>query len=454
MVNVLPAHAGLAALDHFDHLGRLASLGCRGDAIRLPSVSTEAEGSAQHQDDVAAQLRDAMVDMIMERHQQLGLRLQPDVEVALRKVPRHLFTGNVPLETAYGLDSVVAKRNERGLQLSTVYASPMIALMLGQAGDLAGKRVLEIGSGGYNAALLSELVGPHGTVTSIDIDQDVVDRAETCLKAAGYEDVRVLCRDGEFGVPEFASFDLVIVTVGAWDIPPAWVEQLAGSGRLVVPLRTAGLTRSWAFERRGDRLESVSHLPCGFVPMQGAGEHKGRGIELNGDQVGLWLDEDQQVDDALLDDALSSPPTEVWSGTVIGKGQPFHDQDLWLATALPGFALLTAKQEAVESGLVNPSWRLGTPAIVDGASLAYRAKMRPIDPEKTVFEFGAYGHGPHGAELADRLTAEIRRWDQRGRPAPRMTIYPARTPHADLADGFTLVKRHTKIVISWADHID
>nr|WP_256413608.1 hypothetical protein [Saccharopolyspora sp. ASAGF58] len=75
-------------------------------------------------------------------------------------------------------------------------------------------------------------------------------------------------------------YDLIIVTVGAWDVPPAWVSQLTDDGTLVVPLRILGLTRSWALKRSGDRLISCSNLVAGFVPMQGAGAHKGRSVVL------------------------------------------------------------------------------------------------------------------------------------------------------------------------------
>lgn len=37
--------------------------------------------------------------------------------------------------------------------------------------------VLEIGSGGCNAALLAEMAGPAGRVVSMDIDPEVTDRA-------------------------------------------------------------------------------------------------------------------------------------------------------------------------------------------------------------------------------------------------------------------------------------
>ena len=54
--------------------------------------------------------------------------------------------------------------------------------------------------------------------------------------------------------------------------------QLAPGGRLVVPLRWRGQTRSIAFVRDGDHLVSDSVELCGFVPMIGH-EHAG---ELTG----------------------------------------------------------------------------------------------------------------------------------------------------------------------------
>ena len=67
--------------------------------------------------------------------------------------------------------------------------------MLEQAQLGAGIRVLEIGSGGYNAALIAELVGETGQVTTVDIDPDVVDRAQHCLASAGYRGLYVVVAD-------------------------------------------------------------------------------------------------------------------------------------------------------------------------------------------------------------------------------------------------------------------
>src|SRR5690606_10589322 len=188
-----------------------------------PSVT----GAASSGDATSADAyRAALVDQLRE----LGAIRTERVAGAFRAVPRHLFLPQVPLEEAYANEAVVTKRDEQGVALSSVSAPRLVAMMLEQLRMEPGQRVLEIGSGGFNAALLAELVGPQGSVTTMDIDPEVVDRARTTLDAAGYRQVRTLCADGEFGAAEYAPFDRIIVTVGAYDLPPAWVEQLAEGG--------------------------------------------------------------------------------------------------------------------------------------------------------------------------------------------------------------------------------
>ncbi|MGH3754368.1 MAG: methyltransferase, FxLD system [Pseudonocardiaceae bacterium] len=405
-----------------------------------------------HADQDADELRDAMVDAVIVQRERLGLVPPREVEAALRIVPRHLFAPGVALDKAYADRAIVTKRNERG-SISSVSAPSTQAMMLGQLQVAPGQRVLEIGSGGYNAALLQELAGPDGSVTTIDIDQEIADRARTCLATAGYRDVRVLCADGEFGAAEYGPFDRIIVTAGTRDIPPAWVQQLAEGGRLVVPLRTKGLNRSWTLEHADGYLAARDPMSCGFVPMQGLGEHRGRSIPLHGDDVDLCLDAGQQVETAALGEVLSTPRAQAWSGVTVRRRENFSGVDLWVAR-LPGFCLLSATQDAVDRGLVSPTWYMAIPALVEGLSLAYRAKLRPVDADETMRELGAYAHGPDAAEAADRFADQIRIWDRDHRHGlgPRLTVHPADTPDADLPTGLVTDRRHTRIVISWPDH--
>src|SRR5262245_5355891 len=112
----------------------------------------------------SADLRQAMVERLAADHQGKGLTLRPEVEAAMRAVPRELFTPGISVEEAYENTAVVTKRLPSGVNISSVSAPFLIAEMLGQAADalggLEGRHVLEVGSGGYNAALLRELVGP------------------------------------------------------------------------------------------------------------------------------------------------------------------------------------------------------------------------------------------------------------------------------------------------------
>ncbi len=393
-------------------------------------------------------LREAMVRELREP----GWIRSERVADAFCTVPRHRFAPGTPLETAYAThDSVITNSDEHGKATSVVSAPYIQAMMVEQAGISPGMRVLEIGSGGYNAALIAELVGQAGQVTTVDIDPDVVDRARSRLRAAGYHKVNLVLADAEGGVPEHAPYDRVIVTVGAWDIPPAWTDQLAEGGRMVVPLRMRGLTRSVAFERDGDHLVSRGYHLCGFVPMQGAGAHTERLISLNGDDVTLRVEEALPVNADRLRDALFAPRVQRWSGVDLGGVEPIDDLDLWLATVVDGFGLLTANKAAIASGRLPAAARVGAKTILTAGTFAYRAPARPVDPDRTRFELGVYAHGPQAETLAEQYVELIRTWDRdhRGSPAARIEIYPAATPDVDLPPGRVVDKKHTRVVISW-----
>jgi protein-L-isoaspartate(D-aspartate) O-methyltransferase len=394
----------------------------------------------------AVALRRVLVDRLLADRAIRSAR----VEAAFRAVPRHVFAPGASLEKAYANTALPTKRDENGVTMSSISAPWLQAGMLEQAELAPGMRCLEIGSGGYNAALMAELVGEAGHVTTVDIDPDVTERARRCLAESGYHRVRVVLADAEAGVEDHAPYDRIIVTAGAWDIPPAWVTQLNAAGRLVVPLRMRGLGRSVAFARAGDQLVSRGHMMAGFVPFQGEGQWPERLVLLHGEDVGLRIDESEAVDDEGLREALTSPRAESWSGVCVGRMEPFDDLFLWLAARSSTSCLLTRKRTDAARALVDPASPLGTPAVVAGHSFAYLT-FREVDQSTGSYEFGAIAHGPVAQRLAADMTEQVRLWDRDHRhgPAAVIMVHRAGTPDDQLGDGNVIDKRHTRITVSW-----
>ncbi|WUI01582.1 methyltransferase, FxLD system [Spirillospora sp. NBC_00431] len=398
-------------------------------------------------DDVPASLR---AQMVAELRGPDGI-ISQEVAAAIGVVPRHLFAPDVPLEDAYDpYTAPMVKRGEDGLALSVMSATHIQAVMLEQAEVARGMRVLEVGSGGYNAALIAELVGQTGAVTTVDIDADITGRARGCLDAAGYERVHVVLADAEHGVPDGAPYDRIIVTACAFDVPPAWLEQLAPAGRIVVPLRLRGLTRSIAFDRTAEGiLVSSSYRLCGFVPIQGDGAHRELIVPI---EDGLFLhvdDRSQHFDPGSLRDAARGEPLTVWSGL------PFalpDELELFLLTNAPDVAQLRASAELVEAGRFNASAGRGVPALVRDDGFAYRIK-RPNSEVAGGFEIGVIAHGHNAEQIAEEYCDLLRLWVHgfARRGAARIRYIPDAVSAASDQEDVIAVKPHGAVAISWGD---
>ena len=155
---------------------------------------------------------------------------------AMRRVPRHRFLEHVTdLDLVHDVDRAVAVPGFDPQQVTTSVSAPGIVAVMLQLLELeAGMRVLEIGAGrGYNAALLAEL---GCVVTAVDIDETLIEPTQDRLSGLGYE-ARVVHGDGDLGVAEHAPYDRIVATVGCNDLSPAWFDQLAPAGFLLVPLK-------------------------------------------------------------------------------------------------------------------------------------------------------------------------------------------------------------------------
>ena len=179
---------------------------------------------------------------------------------AMRKVERHkLVPQNVrsrayadsPLPIGYG---------------QTISQPYIVAFMTETILPEKDHKVLEIGTGsGYQAAVLAEIVSE---VYTIEIVEELGERAKKDLEELGYKNIHVRTGDGYYGWEEHAPFDAIVVTAAAEYIPPALVEQLKDGGRMIIPVGSNFMTQHLVLVEKNDgRVRTRNLMPVRFVPF-------------------------------------------------------------------------------------------------------------------------------------------------------------------------------------------
>jgi len=144
--------------------------------------------------------------------------LDERVVMAMAKVPRHEF---VPIE----VQQYAYLNRPIPIGFDKTISQPMMVAVMTDLLELKPDDVvLEIGTGlGYQAAVLAELAG---RVYSVEIIDELAQRAIRRLKQQGYTKVEVRIGNGYAGWPEHAPFDKVMVTAAPDLIPPPLINQL------------------------------------------------------------------------------------------------------------------------------------------------------------------------------------------------------------------------------------
>ena len=397
----------------------------------------------------------------------------PRVAAVLGRVPRHVFVPGADLAEAYA-DQAIVTRYRDGWPVSSASQPAMVAAMLEQLRLPDGGSVLEIGAGtGYNAALLSALVGPSGRVITIDIDPEVAEEARSHLATAGVGNVEVICGDGAQGWPGRAPYDGIIVTAGASDLAPAWASQLAPTGRLVVPLSIRGVQQCVALTPAGGHLRSVAVCGCQFMPLTGAMAHDDQRLPVPG-HPGVYLQAaaETDVDATLVAGVLGHRGPAADTSITARSGEVFASLRPWLAFREPALATLTysgPRAAADASGVpavvdftVRGVTRRASPCLPGPAGLAVLDFSGPGVPDPgepgltrgdrargRVFQLAVRGYAEARQQQA-RLKELIEAWDAAGRPGPghlRIDAYPSGVMPPDAGD-IVHVTPHATFVIS------
>ena len=195
---------------------------------------------------------------MIERLRERGIR-DEQVLAAIAAVPRHLFVEEALASRAYE-DTALPLGFSQTISQPYVVARMIEVLREGRAG--LGK-TLEIGAGcGYQAAVLAQLTSE---VYAVERIEPLLARAKLNLRAIKQFRVRLKYADGQFGIPEAAPFDTIIVAAAALAVPPALLQQLALGGRMLLPVGS-GDQYLVLIERRTDgfvetRLDGVRFVP-------------------------------------------------------------------------------------------------------------------------------------------------------------------------------------------------
>ena len=172
------------------------------------------------------------------------LTYAPAIE-ALAAVPRERFLGPGPWRTGMASDAMTPDADP-----AHVYKNVLVSLVpekrlnngepsywafaFDAIRPVAGERAIHVGAGtGYYTALLAEMVGPRGSVTAIEYEPDLAEKARANL--APWLNVEVLAGDG-MALARGAA-DVVMASCGvdqvpgttlgvqSWSSAPGWAQR-------------------------------------------------------------------------------------------------------------------------------------------------------------------------------------------------------------------------------------
>ncbi|MGI6538369.1 MAG: protein-L-isoaspartate(D-aspartate) O-methyltransferase [Caldicoprobacterales bacterium] len=179
---------------------------------------------------------------------------------AVNSIPRELFVPEWLKDIAY-IDSPLP------IGCGQTISQPSLVAYMTQLLELTGKeKVLEIGTGsGYQTALLARLARE---VYTIEIIEELHLKAKKLLGRLGMDNVMYKLGSGYEGWEEYAPFDRIIVTAAPPEIPGILLEQLAISGRMVVPVGDENQTQILKLIiKENDRIIEKDMQYVRFVPM-------------------------------------------------------------------------------------------------------------------------------------------------------------------------------------------
>ncbi len=198
-------------------------------------------------------------ERLIQRLRASGIR-DERVLSALLHVPRHLFVDEALASRAYEDSSLPIGYSQT---ISRPYIVARMTEVLLAGGPLS--KVLEVGTGsGYQTAILLALVED---VYSVERIEPLHKLARRRLQDLGHRHFRLKLSDGNWGWPEHAPYDGILVAAAPDAIPMALCEQLAPGGRMVIPIGEKQVQELVLVTRGSEGFVMEQLGPVNFVPL-------------------------------------------------------------------------------------------------------------------------------------------------------------------------------------------
>ncbi len=144
-----------------------------------------------------------------------------------------------------------------GQTISQPYTIAYILTLLELKGN---QEILEIGSGsGYVLALLSKLA-PNSKITGIERIKSLAESSKQKLK--NYKNIQIINADGTKPISK-KSFDRIIVSASANEIPQNLLKQLKFGGIMIAPVKD----KLTLIKKQSGQNKIIEHPGFVFVPL-------------------------------------------------------------------------------------------------------------------------------------------------------------------------------------------